>query len=115
MVRKVFKNLLNKRSLNSQYDFRSSQSTADLLIVVSYKIAFNSSGATRAVAFNISSVFDTVWHAGLFFFFLFLSGFSFTDTDNSQDSKGREGTFLYSTVPLPPDHEHSDIYVQLCT
>ena len=25
--------------------------------------------------------------------FFFLSGFSLTDTDNSQDSKGREGTF----------------------
>ena len=36
------------------------------------------------------------------------------DTDNSQDSGGREGTFFYSTLPLPPDHEHSDIYLQLC-
>ena len=45
-------------------------------------------------------------------FFFFLSGFSFTDTDNSQDSRGREGTFLSSTLPLPPAHEHSDIYVQ---
>ena len=27
----------------------------------------------------------------LFFSFFFLSGFSFTDTDNSQDSSGREG------------------------
>ena len=48
-------------------------------------------------------------------FFFFLSRFSFTDTDNSQDSRGREGTFLYSTLPLPPVHEHSDIYVQPCT
>ena len=48
-----------------------------------------------------------------FFFFFFLSGFSFTDTDNSQDSRGREGTFFYSTLPLLPAHEHLDIYVQL--
>ena len=27
--------------------------------------AFNRSGATRAVAFNISMAFDRVWHAGL--------------------------------------------------
>ena len=27
--------------------------------------AFNRSGATRAVAFDISKVFDRVWHAGL--------------------------------------------------
>ena len=38
----------------------------------------------------------------------------FTDTDDSQDSKGREGTIFYSTLPLPPAHEHSDIYLQLC-
>ena len=56
--------------------------------------------------------------APVFCFFVvvfFLSVLSFTDTDNSQDSRGREGTFLYSTLPLPPAHEHSDIYVQLCT
>ena len=28
--------------------------------------AFNRSGATRAVALDISKVFDRVWHAGLF-------------------------------------------------
>ena len=46
--------------------------------------------------------------------FFFLSGFFFRDTDNSQDSRGREGTIFYSTLPLPPAHEHSDIYLQLC-
>ena len=45
-----------------------------------------------------------------FLFFFFLSGFSFTDTDNSQDSRGREGTIFYSTLLLPPAHEHSDIF-----
>ena len=44
----------------------------------------------------------------------FLSGFSFTDTDDSQDSKGREGTIFYSTLTLPPAHKHWDIYLQLC-
>ena len=47
--------------------------------------------------------------------FFFLSGFSFTDTDDSQGSRGREGSIFYSTLPLPPAHEHSDIYLQLCT
>ena len=28
--------------------------------------------------------------------------------------RGREGTIFYSTLPLPPAHEHSDIYSQLC-
>ena len=44
----------------------------------------------------------------------YLSGFSFTDTDNSQDSRRSEGTIFYSTLPLPPTHEHWDIYLQLC-
>ena len=50
-----------------QYGFSSSRSTADLLTVVSDRIArvFNKSGATRAVALDISKVFDRVWHAGL--------------------------------------------------
>ena len=30
----------------------------------------------------------------------------FTDTDDSQDSRGREGTIFYSALPLPPAHEH---------
>ena len=38
----------------------------------------------------------------------------FTGTDDSQDSKGREGTIFYSSIPLPPAHEHWDIYLQLC-
>ena len=38
----------------------------------------------------------------------------FTDTDDSQDSSGREGTIFYSTLPLPPAHKHRDIYLQLC-
>ena len=36
-----------------------------------------------------------------------------TDTGDLQDSKGRKGTIFYSTLPLPPAHEHSDIYLQL--
>ena len=50
-----------------QYGFRSSLLTADLLTVMSDRIAraFNRSGATRAVALDISKAFDRVWHAGL--------------------------------------------------
>ena len=49
------------------------------------------------------------------FLFFFLPGFSFTDTDDSQDNRGRKGTMYYSTLTLPPTHEHSDIYLGLCT
>ena len=50
-----------------QYGFRSFWSTADLLTVVSDRIAraFNRSGATQAVELDIYKAFDRVWHAGL--------------------------------------------------
>ena len=77
VVSKVFEKLRNNRIVDHlekcglfsdfQYGFRSSRSTADLLTVVSDRIAraFNRSGATRAVALDISKAFDRLWHAGL--------------------------------------------------
>ena len=77
VVSKVFEKLVNNRIVDHlencglfsdfQYGFRSSRSTPDLLTVVSDRIAraFNRSGATRAVALDISKAFDRVWHAGL--------------------------------------------------
>ena len=44
-------------------------------------------------------------------FFFFLSGFSFTDTDNSQDSKGREGP---SFIPLYHFHPLTNIETFIC-
>ena len=43
-----------------------------------------------------------------------LSEVSFTDTDDSQDSRGRKETIFYATLRLPLAHEQSDIYLQLC-
>ena len=79
VVSKVFEKLVNNRTVDHlekcglfsdfQYGFRYSRSTADLLTAVSDRIAraFNRSGATRAVALDISKAFDRVWvwHAGL--------------------------------------------------
>ena len=77
MVGKVFEKLLHNRivdhlekcdlSSDFQYGVRSSQSTADLLIAVSHRIAraCNRSGDTQALAFHISKAFDRVWDAGL--------------------------------------------------
>ena len=77
MVSKVFEKLVNNRIVHHveklglfsdfQYRLRSSRSTADLLTVVSDRIArdFNRSGATRAVALHISKAFDRFWDAGL--------------------------------------------------
>ena len=55
-------------SIDFQYGFSSSRSTADLLTVVPDRSAraFNRYGATRAVARNICKAFDRVWHASLF-------------------------------------------------
>ena len=76
LVSKVFEKLVNNRIIDHldkcglfsdfQHGFRSSRSTADLLTVVSVRIvrAFNRSGATRAVALDISKAFDRVWDAG---------------------------------------------------
>ena len=71
VVSKVFEKLVNNRIIDHlekcglfsdfQYGFRSSRSIADLLIVVSDRM----SGATRALALDISKAFDRVWHAGL--------------------------------------------------
>ena len=82
VVGKVFEKLVNNRIVDQlqkcglfsdvQYGFRSSQSTADLLIVLFDRIggALNRSGATRAVALDISKVFDRVC---MVVFFTYLS------------------------------------------
>ena len=76
VVSKVFEKLVNNRIVDHlekcglfsdfQYGFRSSRSTADLLTVVSDRIAgaFNRCGASRAVALDIPKAFDRVLHAG---------------------------------------------------
>ena len=66
VVTKVFEKLVNNRIVDHlekcglfsdlQFGFRSFPSTADLL---------NRSGATQAVALDISKAFDRLWHAGL--------------------------------------------------
>ena len=77
LVSKVFEKLVNNRIVDHpekcglfsdfHHGFRSSQSTADLLTLVSDRIvrAFNRSGTTRAVRLDIPKAFDRVWHACL--------------------------------------------------
>ena len=76
VVSKIFEKPVNNSIVNHQekcffsdfrYGCRSFWSTADLLTVVSDRIAraFNKSGATRAVALDISKGFDRVWHVSL--------------------------------------------------
>ena len=74
---KVFEKLVNNsiadhlekcgRFSDIQYGFRSSQSTADVLVVASDRIAraFNRSGTTQAVALDTSKTFGRIRHAGL--------------------------------------------------
>ena len=85
VVSKAFEKLVNNRIVDHlkncglfsdfRYGFRSSRSTADLLTVVSDGIAraFNRSGATRAVALDISKAFDRVCHDGLLHKLFFLT------------------------------------------
>ena len=73
MISKNFKKLLNNKFVDHiekyglfsdfQHGFRSF-STANLLTVASYRIA--RSGATEAVALDISNAFDRFWYANLF-------------------------------------------------
>ena len=77
VVSKVFEKLVNNKIVDYleksdlfpdfQYGFSSFRSTADLLTVVSDRIAraFNSSGTTRAVTFDIFKTFNRVLLAGL--------------------------------------------------
>ena len=77
MVSKIFEKLVNNRIVGHlekcdlfsdfQCGFRSFRSTADLVTVVSDRIAraFNRSGATTGVALDMSKAFDRIWHAGL--------------------------------------------------
>ena len=40
----------------------------------------------------------------------FLPGLSFTETDDSQDNRSREGTIVFYFLLIPRAHERSDIY-----
>ena len=76
-IKECYRKLVNDRIVDHlekctifsdfQYGFRSSRLTADLLTVVSDRIAraFNRYGATRAVTHDISKAFNRVWHASL--------------------------------------------------
>ena len=75
VVSKVFEKLVNDKIVDHlekcglfsdfYYGFRSFRLTADYLTVVSDRIAraFKWSGATPAVALDISKAFDRAWHA----------------------------------------------------
>ena len=58
---------------------------------------------THNFSVNFKLIHFLLWTKGFFF----LSGFCFTDTDNSQDNRGREETIFYSTLPLP-SHQSSN-------
>ena len=77
VVSKISEKLVNNRLVDHlekcdlfsdfQCGFKSSGSTADLLTVVTTRIArvFNRSGASPALVLDISKAFDWVWYAGL--------------------------------------------------
>ena len=64
---------------------------------------------------NDQHTHEKIFGTALSFLFVCLSiRVFFTDNDDSQDSRGREGNIFYSTILLPPTHKHWDIYLQLC-
>ena len=87
VISKVFGKLINNRivdglekcglSTDFQYGFRSSRSTADLLTVVSDRIAraLNMCRPTQADTLDLSKVFDRVWHDGLLHKLIYLTLF----------------------------------------
>ena len=60
----------------------------------------------------VTAAAEKVYFHRTFFFFFSIRVF-FTDTDDSQDSRGKEGTIFYSTLQLPPADEHWDIYLHV--
>ena len=69
---------------------------------------------------NFDTIFKIIFESAIHYpsrqlHVFFLSGFSFTDNDDSQDSKGREGTTFNSILPFPPAHEYWEIYLRLRT
>ena len=88
VVSKAFEKLVNNGIVDHpekcglfsdfQYGFSSFRSAADLLTVLSGRIAgtFNRSGATRAVAFDISKPFDRGFGMLVFFVNLSLTEFN---------------------------------------
>ena len=54
-----------------------------------------------------------IFYLRLSYFFVSIRVY-FTDTEDAQESRGRKETIFYSTLALPPAHEHWDIYLQLC-
>ena len=62
---------------------------------------------------QVQSLDPVLWCLAILFFFFSIRLF-FTDTDDSHDSRERDRTIFYSSLPLPPAHKHWDIYLQLC-
>ena len=75
-------------------------------------ISYISAGVTC----TINCVKETwmVWIKICMFSFFFLSEFSFTDTDDPQDNRRKDGTIFYFILPLPRAHKHSDFYLEFC-
>ena len=88
--------ILNKKK------FHNSKEPIDLLpvdldqIVLSYKFKHNDEGFKYFISYLEGEIVKPLFIILPQFFFL--SGFSFTDNDNSQDSRGMEGTIVFHST-----------------
>ena len=81
---------------------------------------FNPQAPSGVNILNRSTAFQRIWGrcprwSSLTKFNLVFVFFSITVFFHGHWQIKREGTIFYSTLPLPSAHEHSDIYLQLCT
>ena len=79
-------------------------------------------GSTKDIDFNdfidAETLFGNIESTKMRFedFFFFSSRVFFHGHWQLTGQQGNGGDlFFYSTLPLPPAHKHSDIYVQFCT
>ena len=71
---------------------------------MNHRLAFKK--VNKAIIFNqnvwlkpyIEKKLNIIFKNNFFFLFFFLSGLFFTDIDNSQDSRGREGNILFHSA-----------------
>ena len=111
-----FKKMLDHRCLTRFWIFfrfwiyqdskyaKVTQDSWKILLTDAWQDSKYSSGSKYGRVLNMSELHEVLnkTHHYRYLIVFFVSGFSFIDTDDWQDSRGREGTIFYSMLPFPP-------------